>query len=129
MTFIDVLLLLVGAYYVIDGVAGFAQTRSWPFLSELFGAWLMASIPIVSTQPILWDALVAVGAIGVISIGATVWQLFRGDASRQEFRTFIAVKRQPRTTLERYTFRYKPYAQLPPVAPPRKVPARRARTR
>lgn len=127
MTFFDAILLAAGTYYVIDGLAGFAQTRRWPFLSELFGAWLVAMTPFAEAQPPLRLALIAAGAFSLLPIAFSLITAFRGDAGRQSLREFIAVKRQPRTLAEQFTFRYKPYSELPPISPPRRVPPRRER--
>ena len=123
MTFLDILLLVFGIYYLIDGVAGYLQTRSVPFLYELLGAWLIATVSPVSSVPALWTFLVAIGGVGLLAIGVTIVGLFRSDQSRQPMREFIAIKRQPRTLVEQYTFRYKPYAHLPPQPP--SAPTRR----
>ena len=127
MTFFDVLLLVFGIYYLIDGAAGYLQTRSLPFLYELFGAWLIAAVSPVSSVPALWTVLVAIGGIGLLAIGVTFVSLFRSDQSRQPMREFIVIKRQPRTLIEQYTFRYKPYSRLPPLPPPDAPPPRRSR--
>jgi hypothetical protein len=127
MSFFDAILLVGGTYYVIDGLAGFIQTRRWPFLSELFGAWLVAMTPLVAAQPMLRAILIAVGAFSLLPIAFSLITVFRSDAGRQSLREFIAVRRQPRTLIEQFTFRYKPYSELPPIPPPRQRPSRRER--
>ena len=125
MPLIEILYLLVGAYYVVDGLAGYLQTRNWLFFSELLGAWLIASSHVGYAVPPLWVALIAIGALSLIPIGVSLWQAFRSDRELRAVREYLVVKRQSRDVLTRFTFRYKPYSQLGPFKPHRPVPARR----
>lgn len=125
VTFLEILYLLVGIYYVIDGTAGYLQTRNWLFLSELLGAWLIASTRIGYSVPALWLWLIAVGALSLIPIAVSLWGAFRSERHLQPVREFLVIKRQPRDVLTRYTFRYKPYSQLPPYKPRPAIPARK----
>ncbi len=125
MNALEVLYFMVGAYYVIDGLAGYAQTRNWLFLSELLGAWLIASTRIGYSQPLVWAVLITIGALSLIPPLVSLLAAFRSDRYRQPVREFIVIKRQPRDALTRYTFRYKPYAQLPPLRPPWTIPPRK----
>ena len=127
MTFLDGVYLVFGIYYVLDGLLGYVQTRNWLFLSELLAAWLLAVSPIGKAHSLLYISFLALGVMSLIPIAYALYAVFRGGERYTIVKEFAAIRRQRRTTSERYTFRYRPYAEIPLQDPPKPVP--RAGTR
>jgi hypothetical protein len=122
VTLLDGLYLVFGTYYVLDGLFGVAQTRNWLFLSELLACWVLAaSTPFVAAPVILRAVLLAIGTLSLIPLAFSLYAIIRGGERYQIVKEFAAIRRQRRSLIQRYIFRYKPYAQLtPPPASPAK---------
>lgn len=121
MSLVEAIYLAVGGYLLIDGVLGVLQTRNWVFVTE----WMAALLIAVTLRRLPGDLLVAeivffgLGGPGVIATVRMFRAILRRNADVKKLEEYVAIKRHPRSLLQRILFQYKPYSDLPvPPTPP-----------
>lgn len=121
MSTVELIYLVAGGYFVVDGVRGYLQTRNWAFITEWMAAWLIA----VTLRRLPGELLAAevaffiLGAPGAIAVARMFRAILRRNADVKTLEEYVAVRRQPRGVMQRVLFQYKPYADLPePPTPP-----------
>ena len=121
MSTVELIYLVVGGYFVVDGVMGYLQTRNWVFITEWMAAWLIA----VTLRRLPGELLTAeivffvAGAPGAVTVVRMFRAILRRNADLKTVEEYVAIRRQPRGLVQRVLFQYKAYADLPePPTPP-----------